>query len=470
MVEDKDANLVNGRVEVIAPRSVQQNGTPKKEVATAEEAFTPPDGGTRAWLVMLASFFCNGILFGVINSYSVIYKEFHAIMVEQNITNAAGKSALVGSLAMGTTFLVSPVSGVLTDCIGIRMTTFLGGLIASSGMFLSSFCVDNVTPLSFTYGVMYGLGGALAYTPSLAVLGHYFKRYLGFVNGLVTAGSSAFTIAMPYFIDACIQRFQIEWTLRILAMLSGMIMLFAFLFKPIKKNVKVKKVALSDIFNVSVIKNLKFVIWTTVIAISLFGYFVPYVYINDFVEKNFDKDNDAKLPVLCIGITSGVGRLIFGYIADRPRVNRIFLQQISFLSIGILTILLPFSSHNFSALLAIVLGMGLFDGCFISLLGPIAFDICGKDGATQAIGFLLGVCALPLTIGPYVAGNMLDNKYSFTVIFILAGIPPTIGSVAMFLIQCVKQKKQNVFPMGTRETQEGLITGHQQQLPADRRL
>ena len=40
---------------------------------------------------------------------------------------------------------------------------------------------------------MFGLGAALAYTPTLAILGHYFKRYLGLVSGVVTAGSSVFT-------------------------------------------------------------------------------------------------------------------------------------------------------------------------------------------------------------------------------------------------------------------------------------
>ena len=30
--------------------------------------------------------------------------------------------------------------------------------------------------------------------------------------------------------------------------------------------------------------------------------------------------------------------------------------------------------------------LGLFDGCFITMLGPIAFDICDHRGAGQAIG------------------------------------------------------------------------------------
>lgn len=57
-------------------------------------------------------------------------------------------------------------------------------------------------------------------------------------------------------------------------------------------------------------------------------YFVPYVHIGKFVTTTF-KDADGKLPVMCIGITSGIGRLIFGYIADLPKVNRILLQQVN---------------------------------------------------------------------------------------------------------------------------------------------
>ena len=34
-----------------------------------------------------------------------------------------------------------------------------------------------------------------------------------------------------------------------------------------------------------------------------------------------------------------------------------------------------------------------------------AFDICGPSGASQAIGFLLGLCSIPLTVGPPIAGT-----------------------------------------------------------------
>ena len=38
-------------------------------------------------------------------------------------------------------------------------------------------------------------------TPSLAIIGHYFKRHLGLANGLVAAGSSVFSIATPLLLQ-----------------------------------------------------------------------------------------------------------------------------------------------------------------------------------------------------------------------------------------------------------------------------
>ncbi|XP_071872892.1 monocarboxylate transporter 10-like protein kar isoform X2 [Bombus fervidus] len=419
--------------------------------ADDRNVIVPPDGGLRAWMVMIGSFIINGVLFSVINTYSSIYLELQRRLLESGETGASSKAALVGSLTIGTTFFLSPISGILTDKIGIQMTTFLGGAIASSGMLLSSIFSSKVTLLYLTYGVMYGLGASLAYTPSLAILGHYFKRYLGVVNGIVTAGSSVFTTLMPYLIEVILLLFGLEGTLRFLAMLTAIVMACAILFKPIpltsvpRDQLKSKsgfKSCLKQVVNVSIWKRKRYVVWASSIPLALFGYFVPYVHIGKFVETVF-KGSDKKLPIMCIGITSGIGRLVFGYIADLPKVNRILLQQISFLSIGVLTMLLPVT-NSYMVLLIISLAMGLFDGCFISLLGPIAFDICGREEATQAIGFLLGMCSIPLTVGPPIAGLLYDHTGSYDIPFFLAGIPPIVGALTMFLIKFVKDEEQTI--------------------------
>jgi len=98
-------------------------------------------------------------------------------------------------------------------------------------------------------------------------------------------------------------------------------------------------------------KNKKYVIWAIAVPISMLGYFVPYVHLvsprNSFAlnyalqlsTKSFQvayvkdilPEADGKLLVLCIGVTSFAGRLIFGKIGDLPRVNRVILQQVPFI-------------------------------------------------------------------------------------------------------------------------------------------
>ena len=94
---------------------------------------------------MICSFLCNGIIFGLINSYGAIYVALKSQYEEEGSGHSEMKASLVGSLLVGSTFVLSPISGVLVDRFGIRNTAFLGGFIATLGVFLSSFYINNVS-------------------------------------------------------------------------------------------------------------------------------------------------------------------------------------------------------------------------------------------------------------------------------------------------------------------------------------
>ncbi|CAH2229084.1 jg2529 [Pararge aegeria aegeria] len=274
----------------------------------------PPDGGFRAYMIILGSFLTNGLVFGIINSYSVIYKVLEKNIADEKVSNSESvKAALVGALTMGTTFLLSPISGVLTSLMGMRCTAVLGGSIAVVGLLISSFIVDNVDGLCFTYGIMYGVGASLAYTPSLAILGHYFKKYLGLVNGIVTIGSSIFTVIMPPLMEHMIQNYGLPGLFRVLAILTAGVPLCALLFKPVSVEVTEKPIRkqgfetiLKSIIDDKIWRNRSYKFWALSMPIALFGYFVPYVHIKKFIDINF-KGVQENLPLQCIAITSGIG-------------------------------------------------------------------------------------------------------------------------------------------------------------------
>jgi len=83
---------------------------PDDEDHAAEPATTavgPPDGGLRAWMIMIGSFTINGVLFSIINTYSLIYPELQKRLIEAGETEVSSKA--------GAKF-----SGALNSCQRLR--------------------------------------------------------------------------------------------------------------------------------------------------------------------------------------------------------------------------------------------------------------------------------------------------------------------------------------------------------------
>lgn len=353
----------------------------------------------------------------------------------------------MGALAISTTFFLSPVSGVLSGILGLQLTALLGGSLATTGLILSSFVSHSVDSLYFTYGILFGMGASISYTPSLAILGHYFKKHLGLASGIVTIGSSVFTVIFPPLMEHMLANYGLDWLFRLLAVFACVVALCGLLFKPLStRTIKPTRAdnsyraRIRSLINTDIWRIRKYKLWALSVPVALFGYFVPYVHIKTFIEGSFE-DVNCNLPIQCIALTSGLGKLLFGYIGDQPRINRIMIQQISFYVIGTLTIILPFVK-SFPLLLIVSLGMGLFDGGFIALIGPIAVELCGASHAAHAIGCVLGLAAFPLSIGPPVAGFLHSTQKSYTLAFVLAGMFPLIGATLMFAIRFQKSQRE----------------------------
>lgn len=143
----------------------------------------------------------------------------------------------------------------------------------------------SLGPLYFTYGIVFACGCSFAYQPSLVILGHYFKKRLGLVNGIVTAGSSVFTITLPFALSGLLDKVGRQNTMRVLCILMFGLMLAGFTYKPLmptkSRNTRSGRHCprLSQIFNINIWKSLGYRIWAFGVPAALYGYFVPYVHL-----------------------------------------------------------------------------------------------------------------------------------------------------------------------------------------------
>ena len=135
--------------------------------------------------------------------------------------------ALIGSLTVGTTFFLSFLVGILSDRIGLRLTSIIGSVLATLGMGLSAVLYQHIEVLYLTYGILFGTGASLIYTPSLTILGHYFKKKLGVVNGLVTAGSSTFTVGLSFINHRILETWGVSEGGEVMMVVEMMILCFS---------------------------------------------------------------------------------------------------------------------------------------------------------------------------------------------------------------------------------------------------
>ncbi|KYO24728.1 monocarboxylate transporter 10 [Alligator mississippiensis] len=399
---------------------------------------------------MLAAMWCNGAVFGIQNSCGVLFVSMLDSFGDRDDANLIFKTAWVSSLSMGMIFFCSPIVSVFTDIFGCRKVAVTGAAVGLIGLLASSF-VSTIELLYFTYGILFACGCSFAYQPSLVILGHYFKKRLGLVNGIVTAGSSLFTVSLPFLLRVLIDSVDLFNTLRVLCILMFILFLAGFTYKPLiphakdtegGKKGKFKFPPAKKIFNFSIFKVAGYRIWAFGIPAALFGYFVPYVHLMKHVKERLGENVQEEVLLLCLGVTSGIGRLIFGRVADYiPGAKKVYLQVISFFFIGLMSMMIPLC-HVFGGLIAVCLFMGLFDGCFICIMAPIAFELVGAQDVSQAIGFLLGLMSIPMIVGPPIAGLLRDYLGTYDVAFYLAGVPPIIGGTILCFIPWVHEKKK----------------------------
>ena len=133
----------------------------------------------------------------------------------------------------------------------------------------------------------------------------------------------------------------------------------------------------------------------------------------------------ASFLISIIGISKIFGKVVLGYISDRPCINRLYLNNMCIIVCGVSkstlaqtnlypshVISLKFSglwASNFSSTYAIQAGycavFGLTSGAFNGLIGVILIDLIGLDKFTRAFGFQLLFIGAAIMIGPPIVGK-----------------------------------------------------------------
>ncbi|XP_023863588.1 monocarboxylate transporter 9 [Salvelinus sp. IW2-2015] len=183
------------------------------------------------------------------------------------------------------------------------------------------------------------------------------------------------------------------------------------------------------------------------IAIFLFslGAFPPVLFMEDVAQSEGLIDEVRIIPLVSIvAITTGVGKLTLGMLADMRWINSVFLYAFTLLGTGTALLLIPISK-SYVGLQVLSAVVGFFSGNW-SLTSYITTKIVGLEKLTQAHGILMFFGGLGIMLGPPVVGWFFDWTQSYDLAFYFSGGSVLLGGVTLFLcaLPCWDKKKADI--------------------------
>jgi len=142
------------------------------------------------------------------------------------------------------------------------------------------------------------------------------------------------------------------------------------------------------------------------VAVFLFslGAFPPVLFMEDVAQSEGLVEGVCLIPLVSIvAITTGVGKLVLGTLADCKFINSIYLYAFSMVATSMALLCIPVTK-TYVGLQVLSGVVGFFSGNW-SLTSYITTKVVGLDRLTQAHGVLMLFGGFGISIGPPVVGT-----------------------------------------------------------------
>ena len=202
-------------------------------------------------------------------------------------------AAWVGSVGIALIFVLGPLTSMLVNRLGYRLTAILGGLLGSFGLLLSSFA-SSIYVIYGTYSVLFGFGGSCIFVSSYVVTSQYFERNRSIATGILASGTGLGVLGMAPVLQGLLDSFDWRKTYRLTAAIYSAVCVLGLTFSPVLANTAEREnERLEDLdeeegrkigkstkwIDFSVFKEEVFVVLTLSMSVAFIGHLTPRLHL-----------------------------------------------------------------------------------------------------------------------------------------------------------------------------------------------
>ncbi|EAW12319.1 putative MFS monocarboxylate transporter [Aspergillus clavatus NRRL 1] len=404
-----------------------------------DESLLPPvDGGYQAWLFLVACFMVEGIVWGFAQSFGVFetYYRTHEPFSKSN------EIAAIGTCAMGMAYLPTPIIIAVMFAFprARRWFSTAGFVLMSLALGLGSFS-QNVTHLVMSQGVAYGIGGCLAYTPSILFMSDWFVKKKGLAFGIVWSGSGLTGIIFPLILQALLNRYGWQTTLRAcsvtLFILAAPFMAFHKPRTPLRHS-NLNQLSLRFLWN------RVYLIYQLGNTMQALGFWIPSIFLTSYARSLGTSDFLASLTVTLFNLMTVFGCVFTGYMADRHHVTKCILVSSTGAVVSVF-LLWGFATH-LALLYVFCIVYGFFAGGYSSSWSALTHEV-QKSERSAHVSMVFAFLETGRGVGNVVSGPLSEaflkmgvwkgtalgaygTEYGVLVVF--TGVTALLGGFASF--------------------------------------
>ena len=206
-------------------------------------------------------------------------------------------AAWVGSLGIALIFVLGPLTSMLVNRLGCRLTAMLGGLSGSIGLLLSSFA-SSIYVIYGTYSILFGFGGSCIFVSSYVITSQYFERNRSIATGILASGTGLGVLGMAPVLQGLLDSFEWRKTYRLTAAIYSAVGVLGLTFSPVlvdkgKNTAERENEGLEDLneeerrrieksnkwIDFSVFKEKVFVVLTLSMSVAFIGHLTPRLHL-----------------------------------------------------------------------------------------------------------------------------------------------------------------------------------------------
>ncbi|KAA1469292.1 MFS general substrate transporter [Dentipellis sp. KUC8613] len=384
---------------------------------TASESDDFPDGGLRAWLIVVGLMFSHSMLsrFGYVNTWGTFQAYYENSLL-------AGTSP--STMCYAALYLPCIIIGRLFD-IGYFKSIFAA---ASTVLVVATFLTAECTTywqFLLCQGIAVGLASGTIFAPTFGVLSHWFKKRRGFALGISACGSSIGGTVFPIMFRNLQVSIGFKWTMRVF----GFILMFTMGISNLTLRRRLPPVNVTGgMFNFRVFRSPAFSFYTLAGFIGFLGLYTVLTYIDASALSQGVPESYAFYLVAISNAPSGLGRIVTGVLADRIGPMNVMLPMMA--ATGVLTFVWPFV-HGTSGITVVAVVYGFVSGAYVGQSAAPLISLGDTADVGRRLGMYFTTMAFGALAGLPISGAINDATGSYIPVGIYAGTVVMVAVVFM---------------------------------------